>query len=194
MTTLRVVHYLNQFFAGIGSEDKADTPPGRREGPTGPGRLLQQSLGDRAQVVATVYCGDNHVGEKAGAVEDVVSLIAEAQPDIVIAGPAFSAGRYGLACGAVAASTSPSRQPPPACTSLRSGSTVTSRSPDRSMVRPPSDMALPATLWPPQRTEGGRPCSRATLTAATTSSVVKGIFFVIVMDGVFAIFFASIGM
>ena len=28
----------------------------------------------------------------------------------------------------------------------------------------------------------------------TTSSVVKGIFFVIVMDGVFAIFFAAIGM
>ena len=28
----------------------------------------------------------------------------------------------------------------------------------------------------------------------TTSSVVKAIFFVIVMDGVFAIFFASIGM
>jgi phospholipid/cholesterol/gamma-HCH transport system permease protein len=28
----------------------------------------------------------------------------------------------------------------------------------------------------------------------TTASVVKGIFFVIVMDGVFAIFFASIGM
>jgi betaine reductase len=102
MTTLRVVHYLNQFFAGIGSEDKADTPPGRREGPTGPGRLLQQSLGDRAQVVTTVYCGDNHVGEKPEAVEDVVALIAEAQPDIVIAGPAFSAGRYGLACGAVA--------------------------------------------------------------------------------------------
>ena len=57
-------------------------------------------------------------------------------------------------CGAVAASTSPSRQPPPAWTSLRSGSTVTSRSPLRSMVRPPSDMALPATLWPPQRTRG----------------------------------------
>ncbi len=27
----------------------------------------------------------------------------------------------------------------------------------------------------------------------TTASVVKGIFFVIVMDGIFAIFFASIG-
>ena len=40
------------------------------------------------------------------------------------------------------------------------------------MVRPPSDMALPATLWPPQRTAGGSPCSRATVTAATTSWVL----------------------
>src|SRR5271170_8014250 len=48
-------------------------------------------------------------------------------------------------CGAVAASTSPSRHPPPTWTSLRSASTVTSRSPLRSMVKPPSDMALPAT-------------------------------------------------
>src|SRR5215470_5498745 len=75
-------------------------------------------------------------------------------------------------CGAVAASTSPSRPPPPACTSLACGSTVTSRSPDRSMVSPPSAMALPATLWPPHRIAGGRPCSRATLTAATTSWVL----------------------
>jgi glycine reductase complex component B subunit gamma len=102
MTTLRVVHYVNQFFAGIGAEDKADTPPGRREGPIGPGRLLQQALGDRGQVVATVHCGDNHIAEKPDAVTDVVALIAAERPDIVIAGPAFSAGRYGLACGEVA--------------------------------------------------------------------------------------------
>ncbi len=75
-------------------------------------------------------------------------------------------------CGAVAASTVPSRQPPPACTSLRSASTVTSRSPLRSMTRPPSEVALPATECPPQRTAGGSPCSRATLTAATTSAVL----------------------
>ena len=36
--------------------------------------------------------------------------------------------------------------------------------------------------------------SAESLGQRTTSSVVKGIFFVIVMDGVFAIFFASIGM
>src|SRR5581483_1049059 len=50
-------------------------------------------------------------------------------------------------CGAVAASTSPRRQPPPTCTSLRSGSTVTSRRPDRSMVRPPSDMTWVFPSW-----------------------------------------------
>jgi glycine reductase len=101
MATLRVVHYLNQFFAGIGAEDRADTPPGHREGPVGPGRVLQQALGDRAEVVATVYCGDNYAGEKPRAIDEILDLVAQHRPDIVIAGPAFSAGRYGLACGEV---------------------------------------------------------------------------------------------
>ena len=43
MTTLRVVHYLNQFFAGIGAEDKADMPPAQRPGPIGPGRRIGHS-------------------------------------------------------------------------------------------------------------------------------------------------------
>jgi glycine reductase complex component B subunit gamma len=103
MTTLRVVHYLNQFFAGIGAEDKADTPPGRSEGALGPGRLLQQRLGERARVVATVYGGDNHVSENPQAVPDIVDLIVGERPDVVITGPAFSAGRYGVACGEIAA-------------------------------------------------------------------------------------------
>ena len=101
MARLRVVHYLNQFFAGIGAEDRADTPPSHREGPVGPGRLLQQALGDRADVVATVYCGDNYAGEKAEAIDEILDLVAAHRPEIVIAGPAFSAGRYGLACGEV---------------------------------------------------------------------------------------------
>ncbi len=102
MTTLRVVHYLNQFFAGIGGEDKADTPPGQRPGAIGPGRMLAQAFGDRGQIVATVYCGDNYIAEKPTALTEVLDLIAEHQPEVVIAGPAFSAGRYGWACGEVA--------------------------------------------------------------------------------------------
>ncbi len=103
MSTPRVVHYLNQFFAGVGSEEQADTPPGRKEGPIGPGLPLQAALGDRAQVVATVYCGDNYAVEREGAVDEILALIAREHPDILIAGPAFAAGRYGLACGEVCA-------------------------------------------------------------------------------------------
>ena len=38
---MRIVHYLNQFFAGIGGEDRAETPPGARAGAVGPGLALQ---------------------------------------------------------------------------------------------------------------------------------------------------------
>ena len=35
--TYRIVHYINQFFAGIGGEEKADFRPESREGAVGPG-------------------------------------------------------------------------------------------------------------------------------------------------------------
>ena len=101
---LKVVHYLNQFFGGIGGEDKADTPPLVRTGAVGPGVLLQKYLGDAARVVATVICGDSYFGEHAqDAAPEVVKLIAAQDPDLLIAGPAFAAGRYGVACGEVCA-------------------------------------------------------------------------------------------
>ncbi len=33
--------------------------------------------------------------------EKILKMIADFKPDAVIAGPAFNAGRYGTACGAV---------------------------------------------------------------------------------------------
>jgi glycine reductase len=99
---VRVVHYLNQYFGGIGGEEKANVPVEVREGPVGPGRLFQQLLGDRGSVVATVICGDNHINEEPDiALKAVVQALREARPNVLIAGPAFDAGRYGLACGAV---------------------------------------------------------------------------------------------
>jgi glycine reductase len=92
---------VNQFFGGIGGEEKANIPVEVREGPVGPGRLLQQLLGDKGSVVATIICGDNHINEEPDALKAVVQALREARPDVVIAGPAFDAGRYGLACGAV---------------------------------------------------------------------------------------------
>jgi glycine reductase len=64
--------------------------------------LLQQSLGNEARVVATIVGGDNYVAENGelarAAIGDVLERV---RPDVVVAGPAFDAGRYGLACGEV---------------------------------------------------------------------------------------------
>ena len=60
---MRVVHYLNQFFAGLGGEDKAGAPLEVREGAVGPGLLLEQLLGHDAKVVMTLVCGDNYAVE-----------------------------------------------------------------------------------------------------------------------------------
>jgi len=99
----RVVHYINQFFAGVGGEDAAEQGPTLVEGPVGPGRKLAELLGDEHEIVATVWCGDDR---GSGAVPEVLDLIQGATPDLVIAGPAFTSGRYGLACARVAAAAS----------------------------------------------------------------------------------------
>jgi glycine reductase len=101
---LRVVHYLNQFFAGIGGEAAAGTPVTVREGPVGPGRVLADALGPAASVVATIVCGDNHWNdERDPARAAVAAALGELKPDVLVAGPAFEAGRYGIACAEVAA-------------------------------------------------------------------------------------------
>jgi glycine reductase len=101
---IRIAHYVNQFFAGIGGEDKADAPFEVRDGAVGPGRALQMALGDEAEIVQTLVCGDNsfHADPDAN-LEAALAALAESKPDLLVAGPAFNAGRYGLACGAVAA-------------------------------------------------------------------------------------------
>ena len=99
---LAVVHYLNQFFGGIGGEEHADTGVEVREGPIGPGRLLDQELGDQGGVVSTIICGDNYAAEDwEQALPDIQNALETIKPDVVVAGPAFDSGRYGLACGQV---------------------------------------------------------------------------------------------
>ena len=100
--TYRVVHYINQFFAGIGGEEKADIAPESRPGVVGPGMALKASFGSQAEIVGTVICGDGYFAENMeSATDEVLKLIAEFKPDAFVAGPAFNAGRYGTACGAV---------------------------------------------------------------------------------------------
>src|SRR5579884_4044161 len=102
MGELAVVHYLNQFFGGIGGEEAANLPIQVRDGPVGPGRLLQQNLGTAGRVVATIVGGDTYVAEQGDKARAAVrDVLARVHPDVVVAGPAFDAGRYGIACGEV---------------------------------------------------------------------------------------------
>ena len=100
----KLVHYINQFFAGIGGEDKADVSPEVREGIVGPGMAFKAALGDQAEIVATFICGDNYCANNLDAVAArMVETVKSFGADGLIAGPAFNAGRYGTACGAVCA-------------------------------------------------------------------------------------------
>ena len=104
MSELRVVCYLNQFFGQIGGEDKAGVAPRVLREAAGAARAVQQALGDAGRVVATVVAGDNYVAEREdGAIGELVELVAAEKPDLLVAGPTFLAGRYGVACGALCA-------------------------------------------------------------------------------------------
>ncbi len=102
MSKKKVVHYINQFFAGIGGEEKADHKPEVREGVVGPGLGINAALGDEAEIIATVICGDTYFNEHLEEAEAaVLEMVEKYDPDLFIAGPAFNAGRYGVAAGAV---------------------------------------------------------------------------------------------
>lgn len=100
---IKVVHYINQFYAGIGGEEKADIAPEVREGFVGPGMGLNGLLKkEGAEIVATVICGDSYFNENMEEAEPkILEMVKKYNPDIFIAGPAFNAGRYGVACGAI---------------------------------------------------------------------------------------------
>lgn len=105
MAKIKIVHYINQFFAGIGGEEKADTPAELHKNEAiGPGLALSAALGDEAEIVATIICGDSYFNENIEATKaEILGWVKELNPDIFIAGPAFNAGRYGVACGTMAA-------------------------------------------------------------------------------------------
>lgn len=102
MEKIRVVHYINQFFAGIGGEEKADYKPEVREGVVGPGMALNAGFKGEAEIVATIICGDSYFNENLEeAKKEIIEMVKKYNPDLFIAGPAFNAGRYGVACGTI---------------------------------------------------------------------------------------------
>ncbi len=101
---MRVVHYVNQFFGGMGGEEAAGSPLEERGRAVGPGLLLEQVLGDGSEVVRTLICGDNYAVERQDElIASVLEKVREAKADLFVAGPCFEAGRYGMAAGVLCA-------------------------------------------------------------------------------------------
>ena len=97
---MTVVHYLNQFFAGLGGEEAADHEPVRLEGPQGPGKALEAA---GLHVDLTVACGDDRFAlHENDCLATLLGWIDEADADVVVCGPSFGSGRYGYACGVLA--------------------------------------------------------------------------------------------
>src|SRR3989442_7782838 len=97
---LRVVHYLNAFFGGLGGEEEAHTPLSVQPSPVGPARLLEQALAGHGQVSATLICGDGYFAEHAATlVEHLRAHSHTLRPEVFIAAPSLSARRYGVAYG-----------------------------------------------------------------------------------------------
>ena len=103
MSKIKVVHYINQFFANIGGEEMAHVPAEMRVGEVvGPGLAFAQAFGEEAEITATIICGDSFFNENLEeAKASILAMVKEHNPDVFIAGPAFNAGRYGVACGTV---------------------------------------------------------------------------------------------
>lgn len=93
---VKALHYLNQFFAGQGGEEKAGMEPVRIEGAVGPGRGLG------LEVSVTLACGDDFFAEREDdALRQLLRWVDGERPDVVLCGPSFAAGRYGFACGSL---------------------------------------------------------------------------------------------
>lgn len=99
---MRIAHYLNQFFGGIGAEEHAGKGLTIRDGAVGPGKLFESLLGADVQVVFTFICGDNYAVEnQADLTAAVLEKLRAKKVDLFVAGPCFEAGRYGMAAGAL---------------------------------------------------------------------------------------------
>lgn len=96
----KAIVYINQFFGQVGGEEKAGMEPEIREGHVGPAMQFAREV--NAEITHTIICGDNFMGSNTDeAVSRILAMLEGKQIDLFLAGPAFQAGRYGVACGTI---------------------------------------------------------------------------------------------
>lgn len=101
MAQLKAVHYINQFYAGLGGETMADIGLSVLDEKKGPAIGLEKLWNGEMTVEKIIVCGDNFINDDnnfESVLPKIKKIIEEVRPDVFVAGPAFNAGRYGVAC------------------------------------------------------------------------------------------------
>ncbi len=102
MAKLRAVYYINQFYAGFGGEEAAGMGLSIiTDEMKGPAIGVAKALEGQLEIVKILACGDNFINTDSSfdsIKEQLKQEICDAKADVFIAGPAFNAGRYGVAC------------------------------------------------------------------------------------------------
>lgn len=102
MSTIKAIHYVNQFYGQIGGEEKANSPLEVRDGAVALGTQLQGAFGGSIEIVKTLICGDNYAAENMEKLlPEVLELVRQSGAGFFLAGPSFGAGRYGMACASL---------------------------------------------------------------------------------------------
>ena len=96
---------LNHVTAGMGSDENAQLPPSGKKAALGPGRTLNPLFQEQdAQIVATLYCGDQYYLENEEEVaKKFIGFAKKFHADAVLCGPAMHYPNFGemaahLAC------------------------------------------------------------------------------------------------
>ncbi len=99
---MKAIHYINQFFAGIGGEEMADQTPVFHDKLIGCSMMLNAICKPDIEVTNTIVCGDNYItNHTEEALKEIFAFLDAKEFGIFFAGPAFMAGRYGVGCGIV---------------------------------------------------------------------------------------------
>jgi glycine reductase len=104
MGKLKAMYYLNQFYAGLGGEEKADIGFCTYTEKKGPAIGIEKYWNSEMEVVSIISCGDNFINDDDkfnSILSDIHKIIDRVKPDVFLAGPAFNAGRYGVACAKI---------------------------------------------------------------------------------------------